>query len=112
MKQAVMNNNLKHLNTIYANKMNNNSFGGKKMPNMVRTGPIGEGPMTGRGLGRCSSRRYAGNGRVDFGRGFIRVLGRGFRGYRNAPLDIETEKKELEAEKKLIEERLAELEKR
>ncbi|MDI3544356.1 MAG: hypothetical protein PWQ28_637 [Candidatus Woesearchaeota archaeon] len=107
-----MNNNPKHLNTGYAYQTNNNSFGGEKMPNMDGTGPMGEGPMTGRGLGRCSSRRYAGNGRIGFGRGFGRGLGWGFRGYRNAPLDIETEKKELEAEKKLIEERLAELEKR
>lgn len=56
------------------------------MPGMNRTGPMGQGPMTGRALGRCGQGRAAqppdpapagygyGNG-YGYGRGF----GRGFR---------------------------------
>ncbi len=50
------------------------------MPNTDRTGPRGEGAMTGRGMGNCS-----GNNTVNtrgFGRGFGRGQGRG--GFRSA----------------------------
>lgn len=43
------------------------------MPNFNRTGPRGQGPMTGRGMGRCGN----GNGHgINFGQG--RGFGRGF----------------------------------
>jgi hypothetical protein len=75
------------------------------MPNQDKTGPLGQGAMTGRGLGPC------GNGIPRFqraGRGF----GRGFcfrAGYAPITLTKEEEKKMLEAEKQEIEKRLKEL---
>jgi hypothetical protein len=42
------------------------------MPGFDRTGPMGNGPMTGGGFGRCG-----GGGRVGFGRGAGRGYGRG-----------------------------------
>ena len=71
------------------------------MPNGDRTGPQGQGPLTGRGLGAC-------------GAGFRRGLGRG-RGLgrrqvtAQAELTEAEEKKILEAEKKEIEKRLKEI---
>ena len=63
------------------------------MPGGDRTGPIGQGPRTGRGLGFCSGNDVPGftfpRGRFGFGRG----LGRGFRGrgrgyWWNDPRDV------------------------
>ncbi len=54
------------------------------MPGNDRTGPNGEGPMTGRGLGLCGNgERRTGTGArlgfgAGFGRGYGRGLGRGF----------------------------------
>jgi len=62
------------------------------MPANDRTGPQGQGPLTGRGLGPCR-------------RGF----GRGYRSTEPVTLSKEEEKKILEAEKKEIEKRLKEL---
>ena len=88
--------------------MNNNSkYGGEKyMPGGDGTGPRGEGPMTGRGLGPC-------------GRGL--AVRRRFRG-RFRPIAqqitltkqeqkkiLEEEKKDLELELKAIQEKLKEL---
>jgi hypothetical protein len=77
------------------------------MPGFDGTGPMGYGPLTGRGLGPCG-------GGLAFRRGF----GRGF-GWRYAePVTItkeeqkkilEAELKEIEAEKQEIEKRLKEL---
>ena len=46
------------------------------MPGYDQTGPMGQGPMTGRGIGPC------GGGRMQAGRGFGRGMGmrRGFGG--------------------------------
>ncbi len=41
------------------------------MPRFDRTGPQGQGPMTGRGMGPCG-------GGMAYGRGFGRGMGRGF----------------------------------
>ena len=79
------------------------------MPGYDGTGPLGQGPMTGRGLGPC------GRGLV-FRRGFGRGYGRGF-GFRNQiTLTKEEEKKilkaeleEMDLEKKEIEKRLKEI---
>ncbi|HMM39487.1 MAG TPA: DUF5320 domain-containing protein [Desulfovibrio sp.] len=49
------------------------------MPNQDRTGPLGQGPMTGGGFGRCGAAREAGND-VDqpgSGRGFGQGQGLG-----------------------------------
>jgi hypothetical protein len=77
------------------------------MPGMDRTGPIGYGPLTGRGLGPCGR-----------GLAFRRGFGRGF-GWRYVePVNLtkeeqkkilEAELKEIEAEKQEIEKRLKEL---
>ena len=58
------------------------------MPGMDGTGPLGQGPMTGRGFGRCRWR-------------FTRT--------QPVQLTAEEEKKILEAEKAEIEKRLKEL---
>jgi len=49
------------------------------MPGADRTGPMGAGPMTGRGMGDCASINAprTGMGRGGFGRGM--GMGRGFR---------------------------------
>ncbi len=86
------------------------------MPGMDKTGPLGQGPLTGRGLGQCR----AGAG---FRKGFGRGIGRGF-GFRrfamvptqtmeltqaNEKQILEQELKEIELEKQEIEKRLKEL---
>ncbi|KYK24450.1 hypothetical protein AYK26_06710 [Euryarchaeota archaeon SM23-78] len=88
------------------------------MPGRDGSGPLGEGPLTGRGLGPCGRGLARGRG---FGRGFGRGLGLG-RGlgwrarfawdYPTEPVELskEEEKKILEAEKQEIEKRLKELE--
>lgn len=45
------------------------------MPGLDKTGPMGQGPMTGRGMGSC-------NQQLNPGRGMGLGLGRGFRGGR------------------------------
>ncbi len=71
------------------------------MPRFDGTGPQGQGPLTGRGLGPC-------------GRGMHRGFGRGFRYGYTEPIALtpETEKKILEAELKEIELEKQEIEKR
>lgn len=79
------------------------------MPGQDGTGPLGLGPLTGRGLGPCG---------CGMRRGFGRGLGRGmgFRYTRPVTLTkeeqkkiLEAELKEIEAEKQEIEARLKEL---
>ena len=69
------------------------------MPGFNRTGPLGYGPRTGRGMGPC-------------GRGFGRGFGRSFRAYTPVPLTKEQEVTELKAEKQTIEQELKEIETR
>ena len=45
------------------------------MPNQDGSGPRGEGPLSGRGLGPCGGYRGYGRG---FGRGYGRGMGRGY----------------------------------
>jgi len=47
------------------------------MPQGDRTGPNGQGPMTGRGLGFCSGSNTPGYMNSGFGRGMSRGFGRG-----------------------------------
>ena len=86
------------------------------MPGMDGTGPLGQGPLTGRGLGPCGA-----GFRRGFGRGMGRGLGRGFRRFALAGQPqvvltegdekkiLEEELKELELDRKEIEKRLKEL---
>lgn len=69
------------------------------MPGQDQTGPLGQGPMTGRGMGFC-------------GKGFRRGFGRGFRRFQNFELSDDQEKKVLEAELAEIDAEKAEIEKR
>ena len=77
------------------------------MPAYDRTGPSGQGPVTGRGIGFCRG----------FRRGFGRGYGRGF-GFRRNPVQepvILTEKQEkeiLEQELKELKTDIQEIEKR
>ena len=71
------------------------------MPGQDGTGPAGQGPLTGRGLGPCGG----GMRRGCCGRGF----GRGFGYGRQVSFTKDEEKKILEAEKQEIENRLKEL---
>ena len=76
------------------------------MPALDKTGPQGQGPMTGRGLGPCGQGLKRGLGR---GRGFGRGLGRYF-GW-NAPQTTEDRKKDLTEYKKALEEELEDIKK-
>lgn len=73
------------------------------MPGNNKTGPEGQGPMTGRGLGPCGAGRA-------FRKGFGRGRGFGWRANQEVELSKEEQKKILEAEKVEIEKRLKELE--
>ncbi len=80
------------------------------MPKLDRTGPQGQGPRTGRGMGNCS-------GTGGSGRGFGRGMGRGFgRSCFNCPFWINQQvsnddrKKILIEEKEIIEKEIADLE--
>ena len=74
------------------------------MPRGDRTGPLGRGPMTGRGLGYCAGYDAPG---FMFGRGFGR--GRRFPAPALVKLSKEEQIKVLEAQKKALEKRLEEL---
>jgi len=73
------------------------------MPGQDGTGPLGLGPLTGRGLGPCG---------CGMRRGFGRGYGRGFGFRRQVTLTKEEEKKILEAELKEIDLEKQEIEKR
>lgn len=73
------------------------------MPRQDGTGPLGQGAMTGRGLGPCG-----GGMRRGFGRGW----GRGFGFRRPITMTKDEEKKILEAELKEVDLEKQELEKR
>ncbi|MCG2689677.1 DUF5320 domain-containing protein [Candidatus Parcubacteria bacterium] len=85
------------------------------MPQLDKTGPRGQGPLTGRGLGPCGTGSQRGAGR-GLGRGFGRGLGRGW----GCPLcgclpQVITEKEEkeiLKEEALALEEELKEVKKR
>jgi hypothetical protein len=83
------------------------------MPGFDRTGPLGQGPMTGRGFGPCGR----GLGwRRGFGRGFGFGLGRGWGigrsfGWGAAPAPRQTQKQDLEDYRKSLKEELEAVEK-
>ncbi len=79
-----------------------------------QTGPLGKGPMTGRGLGSCDGNtniygsglgRGAGMG-LRRGRGCGAGMGRGGRGQGFYQTDTRTQKEILTEEKQILEERL------
>ena len=72
------------------------------MPNRDRTGPMGMGPLTGRGFGSCG--RGLGRG-FGFGRGFGRFFGW------NQPQTVEEQKQSLVDYKKALEEELEDVRK-
>lgn len=81
------------------------------MPGINGTGPMGMGPMTGRGMGRCNgSFSFAGGrGNIGRGRGFGCNFGRGFRrgaGYTSAydEQDLSSYERYLEDELKYVRE--------
>ena len=95
------------------------------MPRGDGTGPMGMGPLTGRGMGYCIGAGYPGNVRGGgrfFGRGFGmgRGMGRGvfwgtapvFGGGFPAPVSAEQEKAVLVNQVLAMEQNLAELKKR
>jgi hypothetical protein len=81
-----------------------------KMPNKDRTGPLGQGAMTGRGLGPCG----CGNGmRKGFGRGLGRdrcpaKFSAGFSKEDEKKI-LEAELKQMETDKQNVEKRLKEI---
>lgn len=82
------------------------------MPGGDGTGPMGRGPLTGRGLGYCAGGypRYGLGRRAGFGaRGYGLGLGyrRGYRAYYPVePVDPRTERELLEEERAVLENRL------
>ena len=95
------------------------------MPRGDGTGPMGMGPLTGRGMGYCIGAGYPGNVRGGgrfFGRGFGMGLGMGrgvfwgtapvFGGGFPAPVSAEQGKAVLENQVLAMEQNLAELKKR
>ena len=78
------------------------------MPFGDGTGPRGQGPLTGRGLGPCAGYKAYGRG---FGRGYGRGMGRGYgrgpgfqgpqRGFRAAPFADYGQPVDLSREEKL-----------
>jgi hypothetical protein len=96
------------------------------MPGGDRTGPMGQGPMTGRRLGFCIGSDLAELGNRFFGRGFGRGRGIGFRRYsppipETYPVQYSTENEaellrlqaqDLKTSLKNIEDRLVQLEKK
>ena len=76
------------------------------MPNQDGTGPTGQGPMTGKGLGSCRfNMPFFGR---CFGRGFGKGMGmrRGFGRFFNWPSDSKDQKELLSDYKKALEEEL------
>lgn len=80
------------------------------MPGFDKTGPQGQGPMTGRGMGPCGKGRGMGM-RMGFGkcRGYGRGLGRYF-GW-NAPQTKEDKKEDLVSYKKALQEEIEDIDK-
>lgn len=76
------------------------------MPRFDGTGPAGQGPLTGRGLGPCG--RGMGWGR-GYGTGYGRFAGRTYLSRGEEAADLEEEAKNLESDLKALKERIAEI---
>ena len=91
------------------------------MPGFNRTGPMGNGPMTGRGMGSCTGARYNGTfcgrgmGRnANFGPAFGR--GRGFGFNQNTNYDVrsntpEEDKQFLQEQKDFFQNQVSDIDK-
>lgn len=81
------------------------------MPGRNGTGPLGMGPMTGRGMGLCRTGRRP---RMGLGFGYGRGMGRyaSYNDYPVEPMTPETERATLEDERAMLEARLREIENR
>ncbi len=75
------------------------------MPNKDGTGPMGQGPKTGKGFGPCCMNM------PFFGRGFGRGRKRGFGRFMNWPADDKAQKQMLEDYKKALQEELEDADK-
>jgi hypothetical protein len=87
------------------------------MPQGDRTGPRGQGPMTGRGLGYCASSNVSGFMNSGFGRGF--GIRRGFRAgfipmnqFQPTVITEKEEKEYLEKELEVLKEEITSIQKR
>ena len=72
------------------------------MPKFDQTGPLGEGPLTGRGFGPCK-----GGSRAGFGRG--RRFGRGF--YQGTPRTKQETIEGMQEYKKALQEEIEDIDK-
>jgi len=80
------------------------------MPGMDGTGPMGIGPMTGKGLGICTNTNAARYG-AGFGMGLGFFCRRGFgsgigRGFAVSPISSKTQKELLLEQKNLLQQRI------
>jgi len=75
-----------------------------KMPRYDQTGPMGQGPMTGRGMGPCG--RGMGFG---YGRGLGRYAGRSYLSQQEEVEELEDEANDLEADLKALRQRITEI---
>lgn len=80
------------------------------MPRLDGTGPAGQGPLTGRGLGPCGRGmgRGMGWGR-GYGIGYGRFAGRTYLSRGEEAADLEEEAKNLESDLKALKERIVEI---
>jgi len=74
----------------------------KNMPRFDRTGPLGQGPATGRGMGPCG-------GGMGWGRGYGPGVGRRFYTKKEEAEGLKDEVVALENELKAVKERLTEI---
>ncbi|HPO48774.1 MAG TPA: DUF5320 domain-containing protein [Spirochaetota bacterium] len=89
------------------------------MAGLNGTGPMGEGPMTGRGLGYCNDNnketlgfgRGLGRGLFSRGGGRGRGCGRGYVNYQNVPNPQANDLEILRKQKDFLDKRIEELEK-
>lgn len=79
------------------------------MPGRNGTGPVGQGPLTGRGMGPCGGVNAGGCG---WGMGFGRRRGGFFSGFSSGdPLATKTQEELLKEQKELLQARIDEIDK-
>ena len=86
------------------------------MPRRDGTGPMGEGPLTGRGFGTCTGTnalvKCAGLGLgLGLGMACRRGFGRGFRRFSSNPITPESRKSILQSQKEALNHQLAAIDK-
>jgi len=78
--------------------------GGKNMPRRNGTGPLGQGAMTGRGMGPCNGQR------TNYARGYGRGMGMG-NGLGRSNFYATPTKEDLQVEKENLQRRIEEINK-